>query len=92
MLACFLLKNRNLSRKELPKAQDLVWWCPDYNKQACYLSFFFEFMLAYYEDAAVEEFLEYSFPDWFFEQTKQMVPFWVLLDRFHFQRDFAFLH
>ena len=38
MLACFPLKNRNLSRKKLPKAQDLVWWCPDYNKQACSLS------------------------------------------------------
>ena len=38
MLACFPHKNRNLSRKELPKAQDLVWWCPDYNKQACSLS------------------------------------------------------
>ena len=62
MFACFPLKNRNLSRKELLKAQDLVWWCPDYNKQACSLSFFFEFMLADYEDAAVEEFLEYSFP------------------------------
>ena len=37
MFACYPLKTIKLSKKELPKAQDQVWWCPDYNKQACYL-------------------------------------------------------
>ena len=33
MLACFLLKNKTFSKKEMLRTQDAVGWCMDFNKQ-----------------------------------------------------------
>ena len=37
MLACFPLRNKTFSKKEMLRIQDAVWWCPDFNKQSCSL-------------------------------------------------------
>ena len=37
MLACFLLRNKTFSKKEMLRTQDAVGWCMDFNKQSCSL-------------------------------------------------------
>ena len=37
MLACFPLRNKTFSKKEMLRTQDAVWCCPDFNKQSCSL-------------------------------------------------------